>query len=61
MQTKISGDVIAAKILALYVQKYSDRVMKEKERVALFLCQEKEEQSRLATQELCNPHFQFLE
>ena len=44
MQTKISGDVIAAKILALYVQKYGDRVMK-KERVAFFLCQEKEEQS----------------
>ena len=44
MQTKISGDVIAAKIVALYVQKYGDRVMK-KERVAFFLGQEKEEQS----------------
>ena len=28
-------------------QKYRDRVMKEKERVALFLCQEKGEHSRI--------------
>ena len=34
-------------------QKYRDRVMEEKERVALLLCQAKGEHSRLALQELC--------
>ena len=36
-------------------QKYRNRVMEEKERVALFLCQAKREHSRLAPQELCPP------
>ena len=36
-------------------QKYGDRVMKEKWRLALLLCQTKEEHSRLVPQELC-PH-----
>ena len=36
-------------------QKYGDRVMKEKWRLASLLCQTKEEHSRLVPQELC-PH-----
>ena len=36
-------------------QKYGDRVMEEKERVALLLCEAKGEHCRLAPQELCLP------
>ena len=38
-------------------QKYRDRAMEEKERVALFLCQAEREHSRLVPQELCPPHW----
>ena len=38
-------------------QKYGDRVMDEKERVTLLLCQVKREHSRLAPQELCPSHW----
>ena len=54
VSTEFSDSQVLPKSLCHDIeQKYRDRVMEEKERMALFLCQAKGEHSRLAPHELC--------